>query len=196
MRCLATASITFSGLDLPADRPFKPLIKELFREAIGIHTCDRRSSKSIIHENYPDWPFEEGFEEEDPLWSLTLRETNEAQDQRAHKVLNDVFSTNQNTYISISSHSGQITAALRGKFSLSSDRCMKDKLTDQFCFSTWTQTIWPGNRTNHSSPRENREGFRRPPSCKAGTMARREDLLKASRISRMSLRTILATYRD
>jgi hypothetical protein len=155
----------------------------LFREAIGIHTCDRRSSKIIIHRNYPDWPLEEGFEEEDPLWSPTLRETNEAQDQRAHKVLNDVFSTDPNTYISISSHSGQITAALRGKLSLGSDRCMKDKLTDQFCFSTWTQSVWPGNRTSHSSPRENREGFRCPSSCKASTMARREDVLKASRIS-------------
>jgi broad specificity phosphatase PhoE len=35
LRCMATASITFSGLDLPEDRPFKPLIKELIREAIG-----------------------------------------------------------------------------------------------------------------------------------------------------------------
>ena len=112
---MATGSITFSGLDLPADRPFKPLIKELFREAIGIHTCDRRSSKTIIHEHYPDWPFEEGFAEEDPLWSATLRETNEAQDQRAHKVLDDVFPTDQNTFISISSHSGQISSALRGE---------------------------------------------------------------------------------
>jgi hypothetical protein len=112
---MATASVTFSGLNLPHSKPFIPIIKELFREAIGVHTCDRRSSKSIIGENYPNWPFEEGFEEEDPLWSASLRETDRAQDQRAKAVLDDVFSSDRNTWISVSSHSGQISSMLRGK---------------------------------------------------------------------------------
>jgi hypothetical protein len=112
---MATALTTFSGLELPPDRPFIPTIKELFRESIGAHTCDRRSSKSVIHANYPTWPFEEGFEEEDPLWRATERETDEAQDQRSRVVLDDVFSTDDKTYISISSHSGQISSILRGK---------------------------------------------------------------------------------
>jgi broad specificity phosphatase PhoE len=115
LRCTATALTTFSGLELPLNRPFVPTIKELFRESIGAHTCDRRSSKSVIHANYPTWPFEEGFEEEDPLWSATERETDEAQDQRSRVVLDDVFSTDDKTYISISSHSGQISSILRGK---------------------------------------------------------------------------------
>lgn len=113
-RCLATASLTFTGLTVPDNRPFAPLIKEGFREANGVHTCDRRSSKSVIAAIYPTWKFEDGFEEQDVLWKADLRESEAAQDQRAHAVLSDLFKNDKNTWISISSHSGQITAALRG----------------------------------------------------------------------------------
>ncbi|TVY22354.1 putative phosphoglycerate mutase [Lachnellula hyalina] len=113
LRCLATANVTFSGLDLTKDRQFVPIIKELFREELGVHTCDRRSSKSIIRENYPNWPFEAGFKEDDPLWDAEHRETNEAMDMRLMQALEDVFSNDKNTYISISSHSGAIGSILR-----------------------------------------------------------------------------------
>jgi broad specificity phosphatase PhoE len=114
-RCLATANLTFSGLDLPEDRPFIPLIKEKFRETNGVHTCDRRSSKTIIHTHYPNWPIEDGFSEEDELWDPVLRESDLAQDQRAKEVFDDVFEKEERTWISVSSHSGQIAAALRGE---------------------------------------------------------------------------------
>lgn len=114
LRCMATASLTFSGLELPADRPFKPLIKELIREAIGAHTCDRRSSKSVIAKNYPDWPIEEGFAEEDPLWDAEQRESNEAMDRRLRQGLDEIFAADKNTWVSISSHSGAIGSILRG----------------------------------------------------------------------------------
>lgn len=116
LRCMATASLTFSNLELPADRPFKPLIKELIREAIGVHTCDRRSSKTIIAKHYPNWEFESGFSEEDPLWDAELRETNEAMDRRLRQALDEIFESDNNTYISISSHSGAIGSVLRGTF--------------------------------------------------------------------------------
>jgi len=122
MRCLATANLTFSGLDLPSTHPFAPHIKELFREAIGVHTCDRRSSKTAIHDAYPNFTFEKGFKEEDPLWDAIVRETDSAQDERSKTVLDDVFSHDDNTWISISSHSGEIGSILRvlghQKFSL------------------------------------------------------------------------------
>jgi len=98
---------------LPADRPFKPLIKELIRESIGAHTCDRRSSRSTIHKLYPDWPFEEGFAEEDPLWDAVMRETDEAMDRRLREGLDEIFGSDDNTWISISTHSGAIAAILR-----------------------------------------------------------------------------------
>jgi broad specificity phosphatase PhoE len=125
LRCLSTASLTFSALPVPPHRPVNPLIKENLREANGAHTCDRRSSKSVIREKYPDWRFEEDFKEEDTLWKADLRESDAAQDQRAHAVLSDILGEDKNTWISISSHSGQIAAALRGMFLLiHSDTCL------------------------------------------------------------------------
>ena len=81
-RCLDTARITFTGLKTDDRHPFVPEIKELFREAIGQHTCDRRSSKAYIAESFPTFTFEEGFAEEDPLWDPVYRETSSAQDAR------------------------------------------------------------------------------------------------------------------
>lgn len=114
-RCLETAQITFTGLDLPSQYPFIPKVKELFREAIGVHTCDRRRSRTFIHENYPTYTFETGFAENDPLWDPITRETESAEDARSKTVLDDVFSHDDNTYISITSHSGTISSILRGK---------------------------------------------------------------------------------
>ncbi|KAI9791062.1 MAG: hypothetical protein M1835_000554 [Candelina submexicana] len=112
-RCLSTANITFSGLHLPSKRPFVPEVKELLREAIGIHTCDRRSSKTYIHHTYPTYTFEAGFAENDPLWRPDLRETDPATEARLKTLLDDVFSHDDSTYISFTSHSGAIAAALR-----------------------------------------------------------------------------------
>lgn len=84
-----------------------------------MHTCDRRSSKSFIHALYPEWTFEKGFAEEDPLWDPVVRESAEAQDARTKVVLDDVFGSDEHTYISISSHSGEIASILRGMCALS-----------------------------------------------------------------------------
>ncbi len=35
-RCLETANRTFQGLDLPAGRPYRPVVKELLREVLGV----------------------------------------------------------------------------------------------------------------------------------------------------------------
>ncbi|GME21826.1 putative phosphoglycerate mutase protein [Neofusicoccum parvum] len=112
-RCLATANLTFSGLELPEDKPFKPLVKELLREALGLHTCDRRSTKTWIEQNFPDFPIEPGFTEEDPLWSATLRESSTAQVARLKTLLDDVFTHDANTFISFTSHSGSIGSILK-----------------------------------------------------------------------------------
>lgn len=114
-RCMQTAALTFDGLELPSDRPFDPVIKERLREVLGVHTCDRRSSRSHIHEMYPAWAFEKGFTEEDTLWDPEVRESPEAQDVRTLALLDDVFGSDEKTYISFSSHSGEIGSLLRGK---------------------------------------------------------------------------------
>ncbi|KKY20430.1 putative phosphoglycerate mutase family protein [Diplodia seriata] len=113
-RCLATANYTFGGLDakLPADRPFRPVVKELLRESLGLHTCDRRSSKTWIRETYPEWEIEPGFAEDDELWSATLRESSTAQIARLKTLLDDIFAHDPNTFISLTSHSGSIRSVL------------------------------------------------------------------------------------
>ena len=44
-RCTVTANLTFADIDLPANRPFVPIVKEGFREGMTVHTCNQRSSK-------------------------------------------------------------------------------------------------------------------------------------------------------
>lgn len=113
-RCLQTVNLTFNGLDLPARHPFVPEVKELFREGISGHTCDRRSSKTYIHGSFPSYRIEPGFTENDELWEALHGETNTDQDIRSTTVLDQVFSTDSSTYISITSHSGEIASILRG----------------------------------------------------------------------------------
>ncbi|PWY90918.1 phosphoglycerate mutase-like protein [Aspergillus heteromorphus CBS 117.55] len=111
-RCLETASLTFSGLGVEGTRPFRPVVKELLRETIGLHTCDSRSSKSAIAAEYPAYIIEEGFAEEDELYSATLRESNSARDKRFRDLLQDVFEHDAKVFLSLTAHSGAITSLL------------------------------------------------------------------------------------
>lgn len=112
-RCIQTANITFANLDLPPTRPFDPVIKEYFRESISIHTCDHRSTKSEIHEFAPNFRFEKGFTEKDELWRRVEGETSDGQFARNRVVLDDVFTNDDSTWISITAHSGEIASLLK-----------------------------------------------------------------------------------
>jgi broad specificity phosphatase PhoE len=112
-RCLKTANLTFSDLALPEEYPFNPTIKELLREGISTHTCDRRSNKTSIEALFPSLTFEPEFPEHDPFWSGILAETSAAQDARSKRVLDDLFAHDANTWLSITSHSGEIRSLLR-----------------------------------------------------------------------------------
>ncbi|KAF2753434.1 phosphoglycerate mutase [Pseudovirgaria hyperparasitica] len=112
-RCLETARITYEGLDLPHNKKFKPVVKEKLREAIGRHTCDRRSSKTYIEQTYPGFHIEKGFSEDDKLWEPVLRETDSARAQRLKEALDDIFTNDDGTFIAVSSHSGAIGSILR-----------------------------------------------------------------------------------
>jgi broad specificity phosphatase PhoE len=106
-RCLRTANITFSGLKTPLYYPFVPTVKEFFREGISLHTCDRRGKRSSIHKSFPTYKFEEGFNEQDVLWTGVVAETSSAQQLRSRKALDDVFTNDDHTWISVTSHSGK-----------------------------------------------------------------------------------------
>ncbi|KAN0135554.1 phosphoglycerate mutase-like protein [Lactarius tabidus] len=109
-RAIRTLELTFADV-LPADT--KPLIVEICREEYGEHTCDKRRTRTEIHSDFPGFAFEEGFEEEDILWSPE-RETKENIEVRARLFLDRVFTNDSDaTYISVTTHSGWINALLR-----------------------------------------------------------------------------------
>lgn len=119
-RACRTAEITFQSLQqngILKDAKFIPTVKELLRETNGIHTCDRRSKRSVIAEKYPWWHIEEGFTEEDELWNPVYRETNEAHTYRVALLLDDILgslpSKDVGKFISLTAHGGAINAVLR-----------------------------------------------------------------------------------
>jgi broad specificity phosphatase PhoE len=112
-RCLDTCAITFANLDLP--HKSKPIVKEFLREGISAHTCDRRSSRDYIKAAFPHFKFEKGFKNEDPFWTPLRAEPSANQDVRSKAVLDDILGKDESTYISITSHSGEIASLLRGK---------------------------------------------------------------------------------
>ncbi|KAJ4267164.1 putative phosphoglycerate mutase pmu1 [Fusarium torreyae] len=112
-RCVITARETFKGLKLPKGKPFEPVVKELLREGVSIRTCDHRSNKTYISTLAPKIKFEKGFSEHDKLWTGKKGETGDHQLARSKEVLDDIFTSDNAVWISISSHSGEITKLLQ-----------------------------------------------------------------------------------
>jgi len=112
-RCCHTAQITFSNLTLPSDQPFVPTVKELLREVNGVHTCDKRSTRTYIHTTYPSYVIEPSLTESDELWSPTIRESDSQLDARLKSLLDDIFTNDESTWISLTSHSAAIGSMLR-----------------------------------------------------------------------------------
>ncbi|KAL9009502.1 MAG: hypothetical protein Q9173_005472 [Seirophora scorigena] len=99
---------------------YAPVVKELLREVLGVHTCNRRSPLSALRRAFPHFRFEASMAEEDELWSATHRETDGELDARMRRLLDDVFGGGDNddddaaaTFVSFTSHSGAICSLLR-----------------------------------------------------------------------------------
>ena len=119
-RALHTAQLTFStpnstSTSLQAMILFNPTVKELLRETNGIHTCDRRSSRTHIATHYPAplYTIEAGFTEDDELWRPDARESDSALTARLGLLLDDIFTHDDKTWVSMTSHGGAIAAILR-----------------------------------------------------------------------------------
>ncbi|RKP28445.1 hypothetical protein METBISCDRAFT_25044 [Metschnikowia bicuspidata] len=95
----------------------RPLIKEDFRETIGVHLCDKRSPRSVIAAKYESLGFviEDGFEENDiyykddyreKVWEQALRQ------MKGFQYIFDITDKNDDQIISITSHSGSIRTQL------------------------------------------------------------------------------------
>ncbi len=114
-RTLQTADLSFRDLELPRTaNPYKPFIKELLREALGMHTCDRRSTGTEILSAFPHAVLESGFSEQDRLWEPDYREPASARRYRLETFLDDVFAEDEGTFLSFTSHSGAIASLLQG----------------------------------------------------------------------------------
>ncbi|KAK5131694.1 hypothetical protein LTR08_000748 [Meristemomyces frigidus] len=112
-RCLQTARLTWEGLNLAG---FAPVVKELVRETLGEHTCDRRSTRTGIREGFPVWAIEDGFSEEDEFWRVDHRETHAEHDVRSRAILEELFAGlggEGEQVVSFTAHSGTIASVLR-----------------------------------------------------------------------------------
>ncbi|KAF2623883.1 phosphoglycerate mutase-like protein [Macroventuria anomochaeta] len=111
-RTIETADLSFQDLELPQGKKYKPYIKELLREALGVHTCDRRSTKTQISQSFPHVAFEPNFSDLDPLWEANYREPRSARRYRLATFLDDVFANDDGVFLSFTSHSGAIASIL------------------------------------------------------------------------------------
>lgn len=91
-RAASTLNITWSTV---AGAP-QAVFHELFRESIGLHTCDQRRSRSYLASTYPAFTFEDGFAEDDELWTADLEETGIQQVLRTRKALDQLFASDPN----------------------------------------------------------------------------------------------------
>ncbi|KAF7521195.1 hypothetical protein G7054_g12516 [Neopestalotiopsis clavispora] len=104
-RCLKTSRIIYQDLAASRGLPYQPLVKELLREQMGKHTCDRRSPKSWIRDNFPECVFEDGFAEADELFRPDVRETDAEGIAREHTVLEDIFAHEPADFLALTMHS-------------------------------------------------------------------------------------------
>ncbi|ETS79433.1 hypothetical protein PFICI_09286 [Pestalotiopsis fici W106-1] len=104
-RCLKTSRIIYQDLSAKRGRLYRPIVKELLREQMGRHTCDRRSPRSWIQANFPECVFEDGFTEADELFRSDVRETDDEGIAREHVVLEDIFAHEPADFIALTMHS-------------------------------------------------------------------------------------------
>lgn len=63
-----------------------------------MHTCDKRRSKSYIHDMYgASFNIERDFTNEDELWTPDVRESDAHVQSRANDVLNGIFNNDEST---------------------------------------------------------------------------------------------------
>ncbi|KAI1103292.1 phosphoglycerate mutase-like protein [Jackrogersella minutella] len=111
-RGLETTRLTYSPVMKKHGRPLRPIVVESLRERLTDHTCDRRSSRTWIEQNYPDYSIEEGFSELDASWDAGKSESPEQHIVRTQRMLDDIFENDASPVISLTTHSFTITTIL------------------------------------------------------------------------------------
>jgi broad specificity phosphatase PhoE len=111
-RCLETTELVYAPVMARHGRTLRPVVKELLRERLTDHTCDKRSTRAWIAENYPAYALDQDFEMEDPLWRYDRYETDEEHVARKRRLLEDIFANDKSTFVSLTTHSYAISAIL------------------------------------------------------------------------------------
>ncbi|KAG1805760.1 histidine phosphatase superfamily [Suillus variegatus] len=109
-RAIHTNKITFDSI-IPESQ--RTMIIENLRETHGVHTCDKRRTRTYIERTFPDFDIEEELVEEDELWDSQVREKHAEIDVRMRGVLDVVFGNDQEQFISFTAHGGIVSAMLR-----------------------------------------------------------------------------------
>jgi len=105
-RAMQTCEITFR--DIVSSR----CVVVECREENGIHTCDKRRTKTYIESVFPLFELELGFSEEDLLWEAEVRESRAHVEERAKEVLDMIFNDDKEIVVSVTAHGGIINAFL------------------------------------------------------------------------------------
>ncbi|KAK0625941.1 phosphoglycerate mutase [Immersiella caudata] len=111
-RCLETTRLVYSPALSECGRSLEPVVKEMLRERLTNHTCDKRSLRSWIASHYPKYVLESDFEEEDVLWKADRFETADEHTARKQQLLEDIFSKDNAQFVSLTTHSYAISAIL------------------------------------------------------------------------------------
>ncbi|CAK9438963.1 uncharacterized protein LODBEIA_P31870 [Lodderomyces beijingensis] len=90
------------------------IIQENWRETMGVHTCDKRSTRSIIEKRFraKGFEIEKELVEEDELYQDDYRETVDEQAMRMNVALQQLFTSDDEDIVGITSHSGSIRTQL------------------------------------------------------------------------------------
>ncbi|CAF0912149.1 unnamed protein product [Didymodactylos carnosus] len=130
-RAIQTAEIALESLFKSNTIPVYS--HEYLRETMGIHTCDKRRTKSELELLYPHINFDGLISEEDTLWNANERETDDSRLERATEFLQWLWKFVDAKHIAIFGHSGILQSctialgAIEGGL-LSNDRGLGFKL--------------------------------------------------------------------
>ena len=108
-RCLHTTETMRKRVQMTIPLSSPPFLSEAVREISGVHTCDKRSTRSAIEAAFPEFILEGSMSEEDNLWHANKRNTPEEHVKMWRTFLEQLFVDNS-TFIFIATHSGATRA--------------------------------------------------------------------------------------
>ncbi|KAM5350274.1 hypothetical protein ACJ41O_006779 [Fusarium nematophilum] len=111
-RCLETTKLVFKEVMEGQGMAFKPVVKELLRERLTDHTCDRRRASKWITAAYPEYELETAFADEDVLWHADRSESNAEHVARTQSLLEDIWRQDSGAFIGLVTHSFTLSSIL------------------------------------------------------------------------------------